>query len=343
MLILKKINNNVALAASDAGEEIVVFGRGVGFPAMPYELKDESVIQRVFASVDEKLLGALQSISDEVLLAASDIVALAGEALDCSLSPNLLVSLADHIQYAVERQGGILIENPLSHEVAFVYPRERELGDRGLAIVAARTGVELPSCEATSIALHLVNAEVDGMGSAEDMDLVMKSTVALERITQIVEEQLGTPLDRTSYAYVRFVAHLRFLIRRLMRGGHQRLSQENLQVELLGRGAAVSDDAREPPEVERLRPPGRVQLAVGHRLGRCRHDSHGVGPRGLACGRGCGLRARGRHLQAPRRTSLIAGSAACGVRPCTHRPRGSRAHRHRVYWYAYADTCFVTA
>lgn len=132
MLILKKINNNVALAASDAGEEIVVFGRGVGFPAMPYELKDESVIQRVFASVDEKLLGALQSISDEVLLAASDIVALAGEALDCSLSPNLLVSLADHIQYAVERQGGILIENPLSHEVAFVYPRERELGDRGL-------------------------------------------------------------------------------------------------------------------------------------------------------------------------------------------------------------------
>lgn len=106
MLILKKINNNVALAASDAGEEIVVFGRGVGFPAMPYELKDESVIQRVFASVDEKLLGALQSISDEVLLAASDIVALAGETLDCGLSPNLLVSLADHIQYAVERQGG---------------------------------------------------------------------------------------------------------------------------------------------------------------------------------------------------------------------------------------------
>lgn len=229
MLILKKINNNVALAASDAGEEIVVFGRGVGFPAMPYELKDESVIQRVFASVDEKLLGALQSISDEVLLAASDIVALAGETLDCSLSPNLLVSLADHIQYAVERQGGgILIENPLSHEVAFVYPRERELGDRGLAIVAARTGVELPSCEATSIALHLVNAEVDGMGSAEDMDLVMKSTVALERITQIVEEQLGTPLDRTSYAYVRFVAHLRFLIRRLMRGGCKQTENSSL-------------------------------------------------------------------------------------------------------------------
>ena len=40
MLILKKINNNVALASNDAGEEIVVFGKGVGFPKTPYELED---------------------------------------------------------------------------------------------------------------------------------------------------------------------------------------------------------------------------------------------------------------------------------------------------------------
>ena len=54
MLILKKINNNVALASTDAGEEVVVFGKGVGFHEMPYELEDESVIQRVFRDVDEK-------------------------------------------------------------------------------------------------------------------------------------------------------------------------------------------------------------------------------------------------------------------------------------------------
>ena len=219
MLILKKINNNVALASTDTGEEVVVFGKGVGFHEMPYELEDESVIQRVFRDVDEKSIDGFEGISDEVLLVASDIVALADKALDCKLAGNLVISLADHLQYAVERAGeGVAIENPLSHELAFVYPRETELGHRGVEIVLDRLGVELPESEVTSIALHLVNAEVDGMGSAQDMDLVMKSTVILERATQIIEGQLGQKFDRTSYAYVRFVAHLRFLIRRLMRG-----------------------------------------------------------------------------------------------------------------------------
>lgn len=220
MLILKKINNNVALASSDAGEEIVVFGKGVGFHEMPYELEDESVIQRVFRDVDEKCIGGFANIADDVLLVASDIVAMADKALDCALAGNLVVCLADHLQYALERTGdGIAIKNPLSHEVAFVYPREVELGRRGIELVSERMGVNLPESEITSIALHLVNAEVDGMGSSQDMDLVMKSTVILERATQVIEGQLGQQLDRTSYAYVRFVAHLRFLIRRLMRGG----------------------------------------------------------------------------------------------------------------------------
>lgn len=220
MLILKKINNNVALASSDAGEEIVVFGKGVGFHEMPYELEDESVIQRVFRDVDEKCIGGFANIADDVLLVASDIVAMADKALDCALAGNLVVCLADHLQYALERTGdGITIENPLSHEVAFVYPREVELGRRGIELVSERMGVNLPESEITSIALHLVNAEVDGMGSSQDMDLVMKSTVILERATQVIEGQLGQQLDRTSYAYVRFVAHLRFRIRRLMRGG----------------------------------------------------------------------------------------------------------------------------
>ena len=220
MLILKKINNNVALASSDAGEEIVVFGKGVGFHEMPYELEDESVIQRVFRDVDEKCIGGFANIADDVLLVASDIVAMADKALDCALAGNLAGVPCRPPAVRPRAQGdGIAIENPLSHEVAFVYPREVERGRRGIELVSERMGVNLPESEITSIALHLVNAEVDGMGSSQDMDLVMKSTVILERATQIIEGQLGQQLDRTSYAYVRFVAHLRFLIRRLMRGG----------------------------------------------------------------------------------------------------------------------------
>lgn len=229
MLILKKINNNVALASNDAGEEIVVFGKGVGFPKTPYELEDESIIQRVFADVDEQYMGVAQSVSDDVLLASSDIATTAGKALDCKLSGNLAFTLADHIQYAIERVAdGIVFENPLANEVRFVYPREVSLGARGIEIVRERTGIELPACEAISIALHLVNSEIDGMGSAQDMDLVMKSTVILDRATQIIEKHVGRPLDHSSYAYVRFVAHMRFLIRRLKQGGSKRTENSSL-------------------------------------------------------------------------------------------------------------------
>lgn len=218
MLILKKINNNVALAVGERRDEIVVFGRGIGFPEMPYELEDESKIQRIFVGVDEGVAGVLASISDEVFLAATDIADTAAEALDCKLATSLPFSLADHLQFAVDRgDDSVVVPNPLSHEVAYVYPREHEVGIRGIDIVRARTGVKIPEVEATSIALHIVNAEIDGMGCAQDMDFVMKSTAAIQAIIEIVEAQLGVALDRTSYPYVRFVAHLRFLVRRLMR------------------------------------------------------------------------------------------------------------------------------
>lgn len=42
MKIIRQINNNAALALDGNGKELVVLGRGVGFPKMPYELTDLS-------------------------------------------------------------------------------------------------------------------------------------------------------------------------------------------------------------------------------------------------------------------------------------------------------------
>lgn len=48
MEVYKKINNNVALARDAKGRELVVFGKGIGFVSMPYELTNLSCIQRTF-------------------------------------------------------------------------------------------------------------------------------------------------------------------------------------------------------------------------------------------------------------------------------------------------------
>ena len=51
MKIIRQINNNAALALDGNGKELVVLGRGVGFPKMPYELTDLSRIERTFYDV----------------------------------------------------------------------------------------------------------------------------------------------------------------------------------------------------------------------------------------------------------------------------------------------------
>ncbi len=183
---------------------------------MPYLLRDERQVKRIFRDVNAHVAEAASTISDEVLVVSSDIVDLAHIELGetTRLSPNLIFTLADHLQFAVDRVGeGITIENPLAADVAYVYPREYALGKTSLGMVKGRVGVELPPTEACSIALHIVSGEAgEGQG---DVSLVVKSARDIEKITGIVERELGVTLERDSYAYVRFVAHLRFLLGRL--------------------------------------------------------------------------------------------------------------------------------
>ena len=48
MRIVRKINNSAAVAQDSRGKELIVIGKGIGFPAVPYELTDMSRIDRTF-------------------------------------------------------------------------------------------------------------------------------------------------------------------------------------------------------------------------------------------------------------------------------------------------------
>lgn len=224
MLITKAINNNVVLAEDENGRELVLFGKGLGFRGAPSYIEDESNIQRSFRDVSPELYDALASLTDDVIIIASGIVDIARQELNCKLNPNLIFTIADHLQFAIERaRNDKVIPNPLSEEVRFVYPREYEVGRRGVLLVKAiDEDVDFPDFEAAAIALHVVNAESLDEGGSEalsrNMSLVVKSAEVLEAVTDIVQRTLDIEIDRCSYSYVRFVTHMRFLIGRLMKG-----------------------------------------------------------------------------------------------------------------------------
>lgn len=212
MKIIKKINTSAALALDSAGREIIVLGKGIGFPKVPYELTDLSKIERTFYDVDSRYLGMIESLPQSILFASADIVEEAEIELDCQLNPNLPLTLADHLNFAVERlKSGINLTAPIAYDISHLYPREYELGNQALLILKEKTGIELPSHEAISVALHLINAETEN----GDLHNFLAMMQIIDEVDHIIEKSLHFKLDKDSYNYSRFATHMRYLIQRL--------------------------------------------------------------------------------------------------------------------------------
>lgn len=215
MKIIKKINNNVALALDSAGTEVVVFGRGIGFPAIPYELTDLSKIQRTFYDIRSSYVEMTAALPEDLILLAADIVEIARCNLDCDLNPNLSFTLADHLNFAMERfQNGMELQTPLAYDIAHFYPVEIDLGRQALEIIRRQKGIALPESEVTNIALHLINGEMEN----NDIHETLAVTKVIRDVTNLIEENLGITLDTTGFNYSRFIMHIRYLLRRMQEG-----------------------------------------------------------------------------------------------------------------------------
>ena len=215
MQIYKKINNNVALARDAKGREVVVFGKGIGFPAMPYEITDLSNIQRTFYDVNEKYFELLRDVPEAVFLAADDIADTAREELDCSLNANLTYALADHLNFAIQRsREGLDVRVPLAYDIQHLYPQEYAIAKKGLHDVCRTLGVTLPESEIVSIAMHIITAE----NEVGDMHSTILTAKVISEISHIVEESMGITLNKDGFSYSRFCMHLRYLVQRMMHG-----------------------------------------------------------------------------------------------------------------------------
>ena len=215
MQIIQRINHNAALAVDGQGHELVVLGKGIGFPAVPYELTDMSKIVTTFYDVESRFLEMIAGIPQQMLLASADLVEQAEINLDCDLNTTIVFTLADHLNFAVERtKKGVFFETPLAYDVAHLYPREYELGQLALDIVEDAVCCRLPDIEAVNIAMHIINAEVEN----GDVHSVIMTLKIITDIDALIEQEMGIKLERTSFQYSRFTMHVRYLIQRLEAG-----------------------------------------------------------------------------------------------------------------------------
>ena len=162
MELVRVFNNNVVLALDDAGREVILTGRGLGFQARPGQSVDPDQIIRVFVPADgrdpDHLAQLLAGIPPEHIALVGSALAEVG--LDnLTRNPALVIALADHVSFALRRIAvGMDLEYPLLAEVQNLYAEEYTRAAALLAAINARSKTQLPGAEAVGLALHLVNA-----------------------------------------------------------------------------------------------------------------------------------------------------------------------------------------
>lgn len=219
MEILRVFNNNVVLARTAEGGEVVLSGRGLGFQARPGQRVDPDLVVRTFVPVEgsdpDTLALHVSAIPPEHLRWAADALEIARRRLHTPLPVTSMIAVADHVSYAIKRaRQGIDFDFPLAAEVANLYPEELSVATEVLAAVNARLEVPLPDTEAFAIALHLVNAGF----STGDLSRTYAMTGVFTQILDVLEQALGTRFDRHSLNVARFITHLRYFFVRQSRG-----------------------------------------------------------------------------------------------------------------------------
>lgn len=207
MRAVKRINNNIVLCISKKGTEFIARGKGIGFHEFPYELSIKDV-EKTYYDVDPGYYTMIDSIPEEILTISSDIVDYATDVLDCPLTGGLVFTLADHIQFAIERsKKHINIKLPIANDIEYLFDEEYKIGCYGLKLIRKKTNIYLPDEEASFIALHIINAKERSSNKQMTDDKV------IDDIIKIIEHQYNLVIEQ-NFNYSRFVSHLHYLLKR---------------------------------------------------------------------------------------------------------------------------------
>lgn len=218
MRIKKIINNNILCAVDEKGNELIVTGRGIGFQRHRGETIDSALIERTYRMEEKtgqrKLLELVEKIPVEHLNLTEELIAHIKSQIPQKLNESLLITLADHISFAILRKAqGVEFSNPLKGPIMCYYPTEYHLGQFCLRVIRDQLDVVLHEDEAAFIALHIVNAELN-----TNMSEMYEITKLIEGTISVVEYYYHKGFDRESLDFNRFVVHLRYFAQRLFQG-----------------------------------------------------------------------------------------------------------------------------
>ncbi|MCY3024936.1 BglG family transcription antiterminator LicT [Aerococcus loyolae] len=213
MQITRILNNNVVQAETKDHKEYVVMGKGIGFQRQLGDSIQDEQIEKRFVLEDNSFFSQLyQDLTTNEIELIFKIIKQAEERLGVRFENNLYVTLADHIHYALARyQEGIHLKNPLHWQVKRLFKLEYQTGLEAVEMINQIFNISLPEGEASSIALHLINAQKEG----DHLEQTMEQLRMIERILSLIRLHYGRDFDENSISFQRFMTHLQYFVQRL--------------------------------------------------------------------------------------------------------------------------------
>ena len=165
------------------------------------------------SSFRKKLIESLSEIPYEIIAITDDLVKYISEHTDGKLNDSLLITLSDHISFAIERKKNDMeFSNPLMDSISEYFPDEFALGKYCLEKINNTLNIHLSNDEAGFIAMHIINARL-----GTKMSQVSDITKLVNDCAYIADKCFSGKIDKTSVFYERFLIHLKFLAKRLFK------------------------------------------------------------------------------------------------------------------------------
>lgn len=225
MKIEKIINNNIVASKDRAGKELIVMGRGLGYGKKVGEKIEENNIEKIFRLEKEDSIKGFEELVKklplEYIKISGEIISYARATLGKELNENVYLTLTDHISFAIDRfKEGIIFNNALFEEIKVFYPNEYLVGCHALYLIEEQTGIRLLEDEAASIALHIVNAELNSA-----IGMTFAFTQMMRDMMQIIMEQLPD-LVKESEDQRWLAINLKYLAYRMMAQTPRKVRQD---------------------------------------------------------------------------------------------------------------------
>lgn len=214
----KVLNHNALIGIPEnTTQEFLILGKGVGFGkhvSETIDVSDECKIYSLKESTERGDKKDLATSINPVYLEIANELLDGAEAEFQTIDRDVMLPLADHIEYAVKRsKNNEQLRNPLTDDIRVLFHAEFKVAEKAKDILLDRLGVQLTDDEVGYIALHIHSSIMD-----QAVSQAMQMAEAVRECVKLVEAETSKKIDIKSLSYNRLLNHIRYMIARTLKG-----------------------------------------------------------------------------------------------------------------------------